>query len=141
MAQRFLYEIDANVEQNEITGHTADRAIAAPYESNYLSGTAIAIRPLHYPIGAKDGFFPEEHLIIRDILADLDGVVRWGSDLSPVKESHFHIDVPPGDSRLKKVAAKLEVWDHTPGRGAGTIDAVAPSRRKTARKLELQQVA
>ncbi|GAA3182917.1 MULTISPECIES: hypothetical protein [Streptomyces] len=141
VAQRYLYEVDAEVPGNEITGHTTERTVTTAFESNSLSGTALTIRPLHYPVGAKDGFFPQQQLVIRDILADLEGVVRWGSDLKPVKESHFQLDVPPGDTRMKKVAAKLTRWDHMAGQGAGSIDAFTPQRRQAARKLEAQQQA
>lgn len=136
-ARRFYYEIDDTLRQGEITGHTANRTVATPYESNYLSGTAIAIRPAWYPTGAGDGFFDHDLIVIRDILADCEGVVRWGGDLRPIKESHFQIDVPPGDPRLRKVAAKIDEWNLTPGAGAGSgIDPFTRERRHLAKILE-----
>ncbi|MFK0050253.1 hypothetical protein ACIQU4_40370 [Streptomyces sp. NPDC090741] len=54
VVRRFHYEIDA-LRDGEVTGHTSHREVTAPYESNHLSGTAIAIRPLRYPLGAQDG--------------------------------------------------------------------------------------
>lgn len=138
VVRRYHYEIHT-LGTGEVTGHTGARAVAAPYESNYLSGTAVAIRPAQYPVRARDGFFPQELVIVRDILADLEGVVRWGGDESTPKESHFQIDVRPGDSGLRRVAAKLRGWDERPGAGAGTIDAVAPGRVKAAKALAARQ--
>ncbi|MFD5508500.1 hypothetical protein ACFWIB_12105 [Streptomyces sp. NPDC127051] len=134
VVRRFHYEIDA-LRDGEVTGHTANREVAAPYESNHLSGTAIAIRPLRYPLGARDGLFPHELVVVRDILADLEGVVQWGGDSTPAKESHFGIAVRPGDARLRQVASKIRGWDATPGVGAGATDALAPGRLKAAKAL------
>jgi hypothetical protein len=117
-ARRFCYELGR---VDAITGHTAVREVATPYESNHLSGTAIAIRPSSYPVGITGGFFTRELAVIRDVLAECEGVVRWGGDLRPAKESHFQIDVPPGDTRLAAVTAKIASWRHAPGAGAGTV--------------------
>ncbi|MFI9721739.1 hypothetical protein ACIHFE_19110 [Streptomyces sp. NPDC052396] len=142
VARRFHYEIGA-LEKGGVTGHTTHRKVAAPYESNYLSGTAIAIRPDMYPVAAKGGLFPREEAIIRDILAQCDGVVRWGGDDKKlVKESHFQIDVRPGDPRLHALAAKLTRWSSEPGRGAGSgDDPFAPRRVAAARALQQRQKA
>ncbi|MFI1098861.1 hypothetical protein [Streptomyces melanogenes] len=138
VVRRYHYEIHT-LGVHDLTGHSAGRAVAAPYESNYLSGTAIAIRQLLYPVRARDGFFPHELVVVRDILADLEGVVKWGGDESPPKESHFQIDVRPGDSGLRRVAAKLRGWEERPGAGAGTIDALAPGRVRAAKALAARQ--
>ncbi|WP_331741780.1 glycoside hydrolase domain-containing protein [Streptomyces sp. NBC_01006] len=94
-----------------------------------------AIRALRYPLGARDGLFPHELVVVRDILADLEGVVQWGGDSTPAKESHFGIAVRPGDARLRRVASKIRGWDATPGVGAGATDALAPGRLKAAKAL------
>ncbi|MBO2464141.1 hypothetical protein [Actinomadura violacea] len=54
--------------------------VAAPFESNYLSGTAIAVRPDLYPTGSAGNLLGYELLIVRDVLAECGGVVRWGGD-------------------------------------------------------------
>ncbi|WHM36919.1 hypothetical protein [Streptomyces sp. BPTC-684] len=138
VVRRYHYEIHT-LGAGEVTGHTGARAVAAPYESNCLSGTALAIRPLLYPVRARDGFFPQELVVVRDILAELEGVVKWGGDESTPKESHFQIDVRPGDSGLRRVAAKLRGWDEMPGSGAGTIDVLAPGRVRAAKALAARQ--
>jgi hypothetical protein len=139
VARRFHYEIHS-LSTGDITGHTTSRKVGAAFESNYLSGTAVAIRPALYPAGVKGGFFPNELVVIRDILADCEGAVRWGGDeQTVVKESHFQIDVPPDDALLRKLAAKLDSWATTPGAGAGAIDVSQPARRKAAQALQRRQ--
>ncbi|MGE7388375.1 hypothetical protein ACQKM2_23195 [Streptomyces sp. NPDC004126] len=120
-------------------GHHTDRAVAQPYESNRLSGTAIAIRPLLYPAGARDGCFPAELTVVRDILADCEGVVRWGGDEKTPKESHFRIDVRPGDRRLPQVAEKISGWNLNTGQGAGATDSFTPRRLRAAADLAARQ--
>lgn len=123
VVRRFNYEIDT-LRDGEITGHTADRAIAQPYESNYLSGTAIAIRPALYPAGAGGLLYPNELAVIRNILAKLEGVVAWGGDEAQPKESHFQIAYEPGHSAIKSMALNIREWDAAPGgEGAGVISA------------------
>ncbi|MCT9104121.1 hypothetical protein ACFWD7_19875 [Streptomyces mirabilis] len=138
VARRFAYEVDM-LRVGDLHGHTTDRKVGASFESNYLSGTAIAIRPLHYPLGAdvkNTGMSETERIVVADILADCERLVAWGGDLKPVKQSHFHINVKPGDSRLKRLAAHIRGWNDTPGEGAGSIDAFAPARRRRTARFQ-----
>lgn len=102
VARRWQYEI-APLDTGEgggITGYTALRTVQAHFESNYLSGTAIAIHPTAYPVGGSERLWPHHEAIVRDILLDGEGVVAWGGDLTPAKVSHFEIAVPPGEKAL-----------------------------------------
>ncbi|OKH98098.1 hypothetical protein A6A06_28145 [Streptomyces sp. CB02923] len=136
IARRFAYEVDM-LRPGDLAGHTTERDIRSAFESNHLSGTALAIRPHFYPLGAQPGTGMDERekTIVKDILADCQGVVAWGGGLRPTKESHFHIDVPPGDTRLRHLAARIQGWDSAPGQGAGTVDAFAPARMHRANAL------
>jgi hypothetical protein len=141
IVRRFSYEVDeleptAANEPSELVGHTAVGSVAADFESNHFSGTAVGIRPTLYPIRANGGFFPHDLVVIRDVLADCEGVVRWGGDMDPVKESHFQIDVRPGNAGLARVASKIRGWEASPDAGAGATDPLAPGRRNAARALE-----
>ncbi|MFF1304113.1 hypothetical protein [Streptomyces sp. NPDC058307] len=138
VARRFHYEIDT-LRSGDVTGHGTARTVQQSYESNYLSGTAIAIRPTGYPVGAENGFFPHELVIVRDILAECEGVVRWGGDEQTPKESHFQIDVKPGDAHLQRVATKIADWSGMPGQGAGSVNAFEPARRRAAVELQRHQ--
>ena len=120
IARRFHYDV-APLAGDDIHGYLADRTITAGFESNHLSGTAIALRPQAYPVGSAGNLFPYEVAAIRRILADGEGVVTWhGDDPAHPAEGHFSIGVPPGDARLARVAAKIRGWQATPGMGAGT---------------------
>ncbi|MEH0545599.1 M15 family metallopeptidase [Streptomyces sp. B21-105] len=138
VARRFAYEVDM-LRAGDLHGHTIDRTVGALFESNHLSGTAIAIRPMHYPLGAdvnSTGMSGTERIVVADVLAECEGVVTWGGDLKPVKQSHFHIDVKPGDPRLKRLAARIRERSDAPGEGAGSIDAFTPARRRLAARSQ-----
>ncbi|WP_432103422.1 hypothetical protein [Streptomyces sp. bgisy091] len=137
---RFHYEIDA-LRAGEVTGWEAPGSVRKGLtESNLASGTAVRIRPGSYPPGVRGGYFPLQELVVRDILADCEGVVRWGGDDRKPDESLFSIDVPPGDGRLKSTAAKIRGWNHTPGLGAGRpVDPAQPQRRRAADRLAARQ--
>ncbi|WP_343240600.1 MULTISPECIES: hypothetical protein [unclassified Streptomyces] len=78
--------------------------------------------------------------VIRDILAECNGVVRWGGDDEYPYEALFSIDVPPGDQQLTALVAKLRNWADEPGEGPGTsVDVTDPRRREAAGKLERRQ--
>ncbi|MFE7411482.1 hypothetical protein [Streptomyces laurentii] len=137
---RFHYEIDS-LRPGDVTGWrepgSVRRALA---ESNLASGTAVRIRPGSYPPGVRGGFYPMEELVIRDILAECEGVVRWGGDDRVPDESLFSIDVPPGDPRLTAVARKIGGWNHTPGKGSGVlVDTLQSRRRQAAQRLAARQ--
>ena len=142
VVRRFHYEIDT-LKSGDIHGYTTDRTLVAPFESNYLSGTAIAIRARAYPTGSAGNLFPLELLVVRDILAECDGVVRWGGDDKDFpKEGHIQIDLPPSADQLKRVAAKIRSWQARPDRGAGTaVDPLAATRRAAAVAMERRQRA
>ncbi|MEV0691929.1 hypothetical protein [Streptomyces sp. NPDC050388] len=133
VARRFAYEIDM-LRPGDVQGHTDHRILGADFESNHLSGTAIAIRPLFYPLGAQKGtgLSALEKVVVADILAECQDVIRWGGHAKPVKESHFQINVPPGDPRLARLARRIRGEDAGPGSGAGSIDPFLPNRRRKA---------
>jgi hypothetical protein len=128
-ARRFAYEIDM-LRPGDVEGHTVHRTVGTGFESNRPSGTAI--RPRFYPLGAQrgTGLSEPEKVVVADILADCQGVIGWGGHTNPVKESHFQIDVRPGDSRLARLARRIRGEDEAPGSGAGSIDPFLPDRRR-----------
>lgn len=131
--RRFHYEVE-QLRRIDLAGwRKAGTLRKGAAESNLASGTAVRIRP---GASAKGGLFPLQELVLRDILADCEGVVRWGGDDSDVDESLFYIATGPDDALVTKVADKIRDWDATPGRGAGTaVDVRSPSRRTRADRL------
>ncbi|WP_086563197.1 twin-arginine translocation signal domain-containing protein [Streptomyces africanus] len=138
--RRFHYEID-ELRRGDLTGWRHPSKVRKGLaESNQASGTAVQIRPGSYPSGIRGGFFPQQEAVIRDILAECDGVVRWGGDDKRPDEALFYIDAAPGDSRLAQTAEKIRHWDWTPGAGAGSgADPLQPSRKRAAERLARQQ--
>ncbi|KOT97260.1 MULTISPECIES: hypothetical protein [Streptomyces] len=140
VVRRFHYEVDAlgaGTGPGALAGWTAPSGVrdGARPESNLASGTAVVIRPGTYPPGVRDGFTGAQVLTIRDILADTEGVVRWGGDDRRPYEGLFYLDVPPGDARLGRVAAKIRSWNEAPGAGAGAVpDVSEASRRRRAER-------
>ncbi|GAA1021663.1 hypothetical protein Aple_072460 [Acrocarpospora pleiomorpha] len=119
VVRRFHYEIDT-LRPGEVIGFKSPDKVKRR-ELNHASGTAIDIRAGHYPPGVRNGFYPHEAAVIRDILAECEGVVQWGGDFSAPDEAHFEIGVPPTDERVRKVAQKIRGWNNIPGAGAGVI--------------------
>ncbi|MFB6636844.1 hypothetical protein ACFCYF_06265 [Streptomyces chartreusis] len=140
VVRRFHYEID-ELRTGDLTGWRAPSRVRLDRpEGNQSSGTAVAIRPGSYPPGARGGFFPAELAVVRDILAECDGVVRWGGDDDRPYEALFSIDVPPDDERLTELVAKLRGWADDPGAGPGTpVDVTDKRRRRAAEALERRQ--
>ncbi|ASU84949.1 hypothetical protein CDO52_21065 [Nocardiopsis gilva YIM 90087] len=120
VVQRFHYEIDTLRAGDVIGWQDPNQVNTKLPESNQASGTAVAIRPGSYPPGVRGGFFPHEKIVVRDILAELGGVVRWGGDDTKPYEALFYIDVPPDDHRLANIAADVQSSRKEPGSGAGT---------------------
>lgn len=140
VARRYHYEI-RSLAPGDVFGYTTDHTVTADYESNYLSGTAIAVLPGLYPAGSSGNLFPLQLTVLRDILAQCQGVVRWGGDDAACpKEGHFQLDVAPGSAELASLARTLGVWETTPGKGAGAPgDPFAASRLAASRKLAARQ--
>lgn len=135
VVRRYHYEID-QLRTGDLDGGTTDRRIASPAQSNFLSGTAVEVRRGWYPLGAKGGLFPDELTVVRDIVAECDGVVQWGGDLSLPMEGYFSIAERPGSAALGRVAARLSGDDSfDSARGAGAIDAFDPVRLAQSRQF------
>ncbi|MGW2387448.1 M15 family metallopeptidase [Streptomyces sp. NPDC001658] len=140
VVRRFHYEIEA-LRAGDVIGYRAP-ATTKGYETNHASGTAVDIRPDCYPAGVRGGFFAPQAAVIRDILADCEGVVKWGGDFATPDESHFQIDVPPTSPAVGRVADKLRAWNASPGEGAGIArDTQDGDRRSAARALQRRQAA
>jgi len=104
---RFHREVD-ELRDGDVVGWRPPASVRASLpESNLASGTAILLRPGHYPAGQRGGFFPLQTAALREILADLDGVVRWGGDDPAVNEALFYVNVGPSDLHLPLTANRI----------------------------------
>jgi hypothetical protein len=120
VARRFHYEIDTL---------RAGDLVADP------SGVAIDIRPGFYPAGVTGGFLPYQLIVIRDILAQCDGLVRWGGDSQPASEGRFELVEPATDPKIGALAKRLGLRSERPGAGmAKPFTAARIKKAETLRK-------
>jgi hypothetical protein len=140
--RRYHYEVQ-EIGAGDVVGHRTDHMDAATLERNQLAGTAVNVHPGQHPRGASGTLSSLQVMAVRDILADCEGVVRWGGDQpNGTAEGFFQIDVPPGDATLARVADRIDGWTACPGKGAGILGDVAiPQRRARAVRLEQLQQA
>jgi hypothetical protein len=128
VVRRFHYEI-ATLGPGDVIGFRAAGGLRGD-QLNHASGTAVDIRPGHYPPGTHGGFYPNELAVIRDILGECGGVVRWGGDFATPDEAHFQIDRPPADPALVRLASTLRGWRERPSLGAGILQNPADRHRQ-----------
>lgn len=74
--------------------------------SNHASGTAIDLNAPKHVLGRRGTFTTAQVAAIRRILADLDGVIRWGGDYTG-RPDEMHFEVNASASRLAAVAARI----------------------------------
>ncbi|MFI8219798.1 hypothetical protein [Streptomyces sp. NPDC085932] len=117
--RRFHYEVE-EVGPRELAGHRPAAGLTG-HTTNYASGTAVAVRPDAYPLGATGVLFPHQEAVVRDIVRECGGVVAWGGRLRRPHAAHFQIDVRPGDPRLRRLADRIRGWTQAPGLGAGVF--------------------
>ncbi len=135
VVRRYHYEIDG-LRRGDLAGGTTHRRVTTAPQPNFLSGTAVEIRRGSYPLGVGGGLFAEELTVVRDIVAECDGVVQWGGDLSVPMEGYFAIATRPGSAALGRLAARLSGDDaFDSARGAGAIDAFDPVRLAQSRQF------
>lgn len=75
--------------------------------SNHASGTAIDVNAPAHPLATAPSanFTAKQIQAIRKIIADLDGVVRWGGDYAGRKDG-MHFEINAGSARVEKAV----VW-------------------------------
>lgn len=84
--------------------------------SCHASGTAIDFNAPSHPNGAAGTYSAEQVRAIREIQAELMGVVYWGGDFSGTKdEMHFEINGTPGQvtAAARKVLGASAPPEHT----------------------------
>ncbi|MEO5832906.1 MAG: hypothetical protein ABIR83_05985 [Nakamurella sp.] len=140
VVRRFNYEL-TELGTGDITAF--DLGVQDPLleQANLASGTAVSILPSFYVPGSRQNFFDTQVIVLRDILAECEGVIKWGGDFeSRTAEGYFQIDVPPDSPLITSVGLKISAWDASKDQGAGTqIDVVDPERRQDSLSLASEQ--
>lgn len=87
--------------------------------SNHASGTAIDLNAPAHPLGipAERNFSTSQISKIRKIVADCDGVVRWGGSYSGRKDP-MHFEINKGTAAVRALAKKIRAG-HKPGPSGG----------------------
>lgn len=74
--------------------------------SNHASGTAVDFNAPAHPLGAAGTFSTAKQAAIHRIIADCDGVVRWGGDYSGRKDE-MHFEINKGAAAVKALATRI----------------------------------
>lgn len=131
--RRLHYEV-LPLGRGDVLGHLTSMTAVGP---GHDTGTVIAVRPDRFPLGLTGGLHDAEVAVVRDILADCEGTVRWGADEPEVlQEGRFRIEVQPGDKTLARVARALRDRDRPPGTRPDPFEVV---RRARANRLAQRQ--
>jgi len=78
--------------------------------SNHASGTAIDLNAPNHPIARSGTFSGAKVKAIRRILADCDGVVRWGGDYSGRKDE-MHFEINKGAAAVSLLCQKFKAQE------------------------------
>jgi hypothetical protein len=78
--------------------------------SNHASGTAIDYNAPAHPMGVRNTYSKARQRKIRAILADLDGVVRWGGDYTG-RPDDMHFEINRGAAAVRAVATKIRAGE------------------------------
>lgn len=85
----------------------ANRPIAgSTATSNHASGTAIDLNAPKHPMGKANTFTTAQVAQIRQILAFLEGAVRWGGDYARKDDMHFEINA--NSATVTRIANKIK---------------------------------
>jgi hypothetical protein len=118
--------------------------------SNHGSGTAGDFNAKRHPMGVRNTFTKAQQATIRAILADLDGVVRWGGDYTG-RPDDMHFEIIKGAAAVKAVASRIRGDDlpmdqktfnklmtgwATSTEGAAALGAIAEKVWTTKRNIE-----
>lgn len=98
--------------------------------SNHAAGCAIDVNAPNHPLGKRGTFDVAQVKAINAIVAECDGVVRWGGTYSRPDEMHF--EVIGNAAAVARVAAKLRaaaISDTGPLRLGSTGERVARLQR------------
>lgn len=97
--------------------------------SNHASATALDLNAPAHPLGKRGTFTQDQVIAIHGILADLDGVIRWGGDYQGrPDEMHFEINAQP--SAVARVAEKIRSATPAARRRAWLADRRATGKRR-----------
>lgn len=107
LGERFNAEVEP-IRKDWSWGYNFRPVRGSTKPSNHGRATAVDFNAPEHPLGKRGTFMPEQVAAIHEILADLDGVVRWGGDYkNRADEMHFEIVGTPRAVALAAAAIRL----------------------------------
>lgn len=85
--------------------------------SNHASGTALDLNAPRHPLGKRGTFSKRQVRAIKRILADCEGVIRWGGNYRNRKDE-MHFEINAGSAAVRNLARKIRAGDK-PGPSGG----------------------
>ncbi len=113
-AQQFHDRVEPVVTYNGYRSTAFNKQIGGYARSNHVSATAIDINgarhpyEFHNPKGWIDGFTAAQRKEIRKILAEADGVIKWGVDFAKGYRDAMHFEIIGNASQVSKVWGRLK---------------------------------
>lgn len=106
LCSRFHAEVEP-IKQSHSWGY-AYRSVrgAKTGYSNHASGTAIDLNAPKHPLGKRNTFSKAQVKEIRQILNELDDVVRWGGNYTN-RPDEMHFEINASAAAVKRVADRL----------------------------------
>jgi hypothetical protein len=101
-------DIAMNSDRNERDdwGYAERNVRGSEAVSNHASGTAVDINATRHALGASGTFTPAQVAEIHRILAEVDGVVRWGGDYTG-RRDEMHFEIIGSQEQVARVAERL----------------------------------
>ena len=113
VGRRFDAEVEPVTEFNGWRDGGVNSGAGGIGNSNHLSGTAVDINGRKHPRFVHGTFTPDQVVAIRRIIADLQGVVRWGGDwngdgrLTESNADEMHFEIVAGEESVATVAKQI----------------------------------
>lgn len=101
--------------------------------SNHASGTALDLNAPAHPLGVHGTFPSSQVAACHKILADLDGVIRWGNDYSG-RVDGMHFEVNASAAKVAAVAARIRA-----GKMPGAAPTFKPNQAKAVHFGRVQE--
>lgn len=114
VASRFHNEVEKIV-RSKSWGYNKRNVRGAAVASEHSAGTALDFNAPDHWLGEVGTFSNAKERIIRGIVADCGGAVRWGGDYAGRKDE-MHFELKGGNALMKKIADQIRNGDdlHNP---------------------------
>ncbi len=124
VGQRFHAEVEALQTFHGWRSVALNAQIGGHPRSNHPSGTAIDCNGSRHPRYRSGTFTTGQVAAIRRILADCEGVVRWGGDFGAAMVDEMHFEIVGNAAQVAALAARLTSQVSNPGTSIPTAPTI-----------------